>query len=182
MNFTTTIGSVVCLLYWACALGCATAKHHHEDDYCVLGAPHYAYGQVPDLEMSKEIARVSLIALIASPEKYDGKIVAVTGFVVAHFEGTAIYLHPDFAGMSMSKEAVWLGLVQTWGPDWMEKEAPKFDGEICLVIGTFHASNKGHMSASSGAIDDIVRIGTLPHAHIPALDCRRAKEQRGGSR
>jgi hypothetical protein len=42
-----------------------------------------------------EPLHVSLIQLIANPEKYDGKQVAVVGFLRLEFEGNALYL---FAG------------------------------------------------------------------------------------
>jgi hypothetical protein len=38
---------------------------------------------------------VSIVQLIATPEKYDGKVVQVMGFLRLEFEGNAIYLHED---------------------------------------------------------------------------------------
>ena len=50
---------------------------------------HYKKGVVAS---SSEYS-VSLIRLIANPEKYHGKKIQVTGYINLEFEGDAIYLH-----------------------------------------------------------------------------------------
>ena len=44
-----------------------------------------------------EPQRVSIVSLIASPDRYEGKAVVVTGFFRAAFEHSAIYLNEDEA-------------------------------------------------------------------------------------
>jgi hypothetical protein len=44
---------------------------------------------VPNAEL------VSLVRLMATPEKYDGKAVQVVGFLRLEFEGNGLYLHQE---------------------------------------------------------------------------------------
>jgi hypothetical protein len=43
----------------------------------------------------KNAEKISLIQLIANPEKYDGKVIEVKGFLSLEFEGNALYLQKD---------------------------------------------------------------------------------------
>jgi hypothetical protein len=43
----------------------------------------------------EEIHLVSIVQLIASPEKFEGQIVAVVGFLQLELEGSELYLHQD---------------------------------------------------------------------------------------
>lgn len=54
----------------------------------------------------EDVYTTSLIALIASPDRYDGKIVRVIGFPNIEFEGDALYLHKEDYNKSLTKNAV----------------------------------------------------------------------------
>src|SRR5688572_29982408 len=51
---------------------------------------------------------VSLIQLIANPTSFDGRRVAVTGYVVLEFEHTAVYLHETDATYGIARNGLWL--------------------------------------------------------------------------
>ncbi|HUY26789.1 MAG TPA: hypothetical protein VMV27_05170 [Candidatus Binataceae bacterium] len=49
---------------------------------------------VPDCSANEPLPVVPLIALIAQPQKYDGKRIVVTGFATMGFENTYLFLSP----------------------------------------------------------------------------------------
>ena len=55
-----------------------------------------------------EINNVSIVNLIATPEKYDGKLVRIFGFVKLEFEGTGIYLTEADLKNYLGKNGLWL--------------------------------------------------------------------------
>jgi len=108
---------------------------------------------------SKEIQYVSLVNLIATPEKYHGKCVGVIGIANFEFEGDALYLsQSDYK--FVTKNAVWLS------PDMAVLKvdestlAKEFNGLHVLVEGIYDMYDHGHMSLFSGAITNITRIMT----------------------
>jgi hypothetical protein len=86
---------------------------------------------------------VSIVQLIARPEKFHGRIIQVTGFCNFQFEGNAVYLHSEDYSNHNSKNGVWVNL-----PD----PPPKFSRGPCLIFGRFDASQHGHRGHYSGLI------------------------------
>jgi hypothetical protein len=105
---------------------------------------------------SAEIPEVSLIQLIASPERYDGKRIMVQGFALVEFEGNALYLHKEDKDFGLSKNAIWLEV-----PEEKEASWKLHSGSYVLVVGTFRAANRGHWDMFSGAIEGIIRFESL---------------------
>ena len=93
----------------------------------------------------------SLIHLIATPERYDGKRVMVTGYCNLEFEGNAIYLHADDYRYFHTKNGVWLNVSKKMMSD------PKLRQTHCLVRGVFRAKDHGHLGLFAGALSDIDR-------------------------
>lgn len=93
---------------------------------------------------------VSIVSLIAHPEKYDGNEIVVTGFLALDFEGSAIYLHQDDYAHSIFKNGLWYA-----GDAAMYK---RFARKYVNVQGTFDAKDLGHLGLWSGAIKDVKRI------------------------
>ena len=94
---------------------------------------------------------VSIIQLIATPEKYDGKLVRVVGVGNLEFEGNAIHL---------SKEDLSYG---THNPIWLDfrnnttipyEGAKQYNGKYVIVEGIFKNDYSGLFH---GAITDITR-------------------------
>jgi hypothetical protein len=56
----------------------------------------------------KQPESVSIIRLIATPEKYHGKFVRVEGYLHNQFENSAIYLSKDDADHLIGKNALWV--------------------------------------------------------------------------
>jgi len=58
--------------------------------------------------VDEEYLEVSLIKLIATPEKYNGKRIQVIGYLHLEFEGNAIYLHKEDEEAGLSKNGFWV--------------------------------------------------------------------------
>jgi hypothetical protein len=99
----------------------------------------------------QEILRVSILQLITTPEKYDGKLIEVTGFIKLEFEGTAIYLHQEDYKNHIYKNSIWLTMSKETLYS-LQKECSEKYGSVC---GTFKAEPKGHFGLFSGTITNI---------------------------
>lgn len=96
---------------------------------------------------------VTMIQLIATPEKYDGQLVRVIGVGNLEFEGNCI---------SLSKEDLKYGVGNSIWIELGEKaisyeEARKFNGEYVIIEGTFDKDDCGHMDMFCGSIKNISR-------------------------
>jgi len=100
---------------------------------------------------------VSIVQLIATPEKYDGKVVQVMGFLRLEFEGNAIYLHEDDYRHAILKN----GLMVVTNPK-IDMEADKLNLHYVLLEGTFHAHNHGNYGLNSGTITNITFANVSP--------------------
>ena len=100
--------------------------------------------------------RVSLVALIANPPAYDGRHVAVTGYLNLEFEGDALYLGKEAFDAFQTEDAIWL-------------DGPKFGGKgdrqarraltrhWVTAYGVFRADRKGmgHSYAGTLVVDSV---------------------------
>jgi len=97
---------------------------------------------------------ISLINLIATPERFDGKRVRLVGFLRIEFEGNALYLHEEDLRQGITDNAVWIDLPK--GTD-RKHYAPLSDHYV-LVEGRFEANLRGHLNLFSGTITDVTRL------------------------
>ena len=104
-----------------------------------------------------EIADVSLIRLLASPDRYEGKLVRVSGFVRLQFEGNAIYLHQEDFQHHLTSNGLWLGDVKCVG-----RGGKDVKSGYAIVEGKFTATSRGHMNLWSGELSDVQRCVELP--------------------
>jgi hypothetical protein len=98
---------------------------------------------------------VSMVALLANPEKFDGHFVRVDGFLRIEFEGHALYFHKEDYDRQLTKNSLWLGISKSG------EEYAEFNLHYVAVEGVFRANNYGHMNAFGGAIENIRRIKGL---------------------
>ena len=98
---------------------------------------------------------VSLVKLIANPEKYNGKRIQVIGYLHLEFEGNAIYLHEEDFKHSMSENSFWVNFSNNLTK---KQDINKFNDKYVIVIGTFKANEKGHLGMFGGTLDNIVRL------------------------
>lgn len=107
---------------------------------------------------------VSIVQLIANPERYDGQRVQVIGFLRLEFEGDGIYLNREDYEQGIPQNGV-----SVQRPNGITKEqtdAVNMHYVICL--GTFAAAPRGHFGLWSGTIKNIERLQVWPgHASDP---------------
>ncbi len=110
-----------------------------------------------DLNRNGEhLKSVSMIELIANPEKFDGMRVFVSGFVHFEFEGNALYFHKEDYQDGLRQNGITLGVT----PE-QEKQHAVCESKNCFVVGTFHAVAPGYSSLWSGHLTNITAIKTV---------------------
>lgn len=114
------------------------------------------YGKVQEYE---KIQHVSLINLIATPEKYHGKWIRVQGVANFEFEGNALFLHREDFKIG-TKNAVWLSPSTSALKVDEATLAKDFNGKYVVVEGIFDMNNHGHMDLFSGSINNVSRIAS----------------------
>ena len=104
--------------------------------------------------ISSDDFNVSIVRLIATPEKYHEKRIQVTGYMNLEFEGDAIYLHKEDYDKGLTKNGFWVTFSDTLD----KKEINKLNKSYVLIEGTFNATRHGHMGLFGGEIYEITRI------------------------
>lgn len=89
-----------------------------------------------------------LVALLANPERFDGKLVAVEGFLNLEYEGDAIYQsRSDFDSMLLGN-SIWVD-----GPKFEEPAARRaLSGHYVSLTGRFDADMHGHFGMFAGGL------------------------------
>ncbi len=101
----------------------------------------------------RAICDVSLVELIARPERYHRRRVRVQGYLALEFEGDAVYLHEEDRRRLLTKNGLWIDFPS------MQERAPQDLAEAYVIVeGTFDATNSGHLGLWSGAITRVTRI------------------------
>lgn len=97
---------------------------------------------------------VSIISLIANPEKYYDKRVRLKGYFINDFEGTAIYLGREDYDNGLYKNAIFLILDNS--------DYKYFHKEYITIDGIFIKEN-GHMGLFGGILKDIHILSSKYH-------------------
>ncbi len=110
------------------------------------------YSETPN-SANQYATDVTMIQLIANPEKYDGQLVRVIGVGNLEFEGNCI---------SLSKEDLKYGVGNSIWIELGEKaisyeEAQQYNGEYVIIEGIFDKDDCGHMNMFCGSIKNISR-------------------------
>jgi hypothetical protein len=100
---------------------------------------------------------VSMVQLLATPEKFHGKVVRVFGFLCLEFEGDALYLHREDNDQGLTRNGVWIHRTEA-----MDRDEKKLNKHYVLVEATFDGEQHGHMGAFGGALKDVTRIIPWP--------------------
>jgi hypothetical protein len=111
---------------------------------------------------AKEPTNVTLVQLIASPEKFDGKLIRVIGFLRLEFEGNVLYLHREDYENALLGDGIWVDVT----PE-MKKQAKTLNMNCVLLEGIFRSTDRGHMGMWSGTITKIRRAELWPFGQHP---------------
>lgn len=101
---------------------------------------------------------ISLISLIANPEKYHKKTVIVEGYFTMETEGQAIFISKNDYQTMMFKNAIYLYINYNSLKE-MNIEEP-YKGYV-KIEGVFNKDLKGSYSSYSGGLEKITNISRL---------------------
>lgn len=102
---------------------------------------------------------VSLIQLIATPERFDGKRVIVIGVYKLDFESFALYLNEADAKHFIQANSVALGVFKIGFNNTKSKdEWDKLNNSYVRVVGTFRHAPSGHMNLWASELTGISSI------------------------
>ena len=96
---------------------------------------------------AQTVPTVSLITVIANPDRYHNKVIVVGGFVRVQFEGNAVYTHKDDFTYSITKNGLWLNFGKAKAED-----VRSIHQKYTLLKGRFIADDFGHMRLYSGSL------------------------------
>jgi hypothetical protein len=94
---------------------------------------------------------VSIVELIAVPERFRDRWVRLMGFVVIEFEGDAVYLHAEDYEHVIVRNALWLDLRDA------RATKPGRPG-YAMVEGQFNPDVHGHLNLFAGGLSHVQRI------------------------
>jgi hypothetical protein len=127
---------------------------------CAQNAGYYPKGG-PDIQAQE----VSIVRLIATPERYDGKTIRLIGYLHLEFEGNAIYLHREDFDRGIFEDSVWINLPNDINPG--QRKAVNDHYVICTA--KFVAGRHGHMGMFAGELEDVTRLEVWPaYRGVPA--------------
>jgi hypothetical protein len=113
------------------------------------------YMGLPSGASAAEPINVSMIQLIADPQRFDGQNIRVIGFMRLEFEGNAVYLHREDYERAVLQNGVWIELT-----DPQIKTSAKLNNGYVIIEGTFSAKERGHLGIWSGSIQKVSRLGS----------------------
>jgi hypothetical protein len=124
----------------------------------LVGAVHAQMDrQVQYGEVTHTARTVSLVELLAGGNKFDGKVIRVTGVLRLEFEGNALYLSKEHYTHRIAENAVWISLdYSRLGTN--RAVLSKLNGRYVLIEGVFWRNNKGHKGMFSGAVQNVSRV------------------------
>ena len=110
------------------------------------------------------VASEGMVALLAMPEKYEGRTVRTLGFLCVEFEGDALYLHEEDYRYGLVKDSFALRLSES-----QRREFKKLSLRYVLIEGTVYANGLERTDMWSGAIGKITRLEAWPVDRGPSL-------------
>jgi transcriptional regulator with XRE-family HTH domain len=127
--------------------------------FIMIGAQHYEkalinFGYQEGTNPANQYAiDVSMVQLLATPEKYDGKLVRVIGVGNLELEGNYLSLNKEDHAYGAGN-SIWIEL----GDRAISyEEAKEYNGKYVIVEGFFNKDDRGHFDMFCGSIKDISR-------------------------
>jgi hypothetical protein len=111
-------------------------------------------GYSPNAGPDDAVEDVSIVQLIAQPEKFEGKRVRFIGFLRIEFEGNAIYLHREDFDHDITRNGVWVDIPT----DMTKQQQHEVNMRYVICVGVFTAKWHGHMGMFSGEIRNVRRV------------------------
>jgi hypothetical protein len=93
-----------------------------------------------------------MVQLIADPERFDGRLIHVIGFLRLEFEGNVLYLHREDYEQGILGDGIWVDVT----PE-IKQQSKTLNMNYVLMEGVFSSGDRGHMGLWSGTIEKIRR-------------------------
>jgi hypothetical protein len=106
---------------------------------------------------SKVAAPISMIQVLANPQAFDGKRIAVVGFLGLHKDGNILYLHREDEEMALYKN----GLNVDFDSPLTQDDVVRMNMHYVYLGGIFDAHHVGPLG-SSGTIKQAVNLVLWP--------------------
>jgi hypothetical protein len=103
---------------------------------------------------------VSLYQLVATPERFDGKLVRAIGYVHLDFESNGLYPHEQDYEHAIPRNGIWVEL-----GDCSNRDEHTLSDSYVLLEGRFSSQDQGHLGLWSGALLDVSRCDPWPPRH-----------------
>ena len=116
----------------------------------------------------EEYCMVSMVSLIANPDRYDKTKIIVTGYYKTEMEMSGLFLTEDHAQIEDYSNAIWvsynkdstLALAKTKDNTWKEWVSDLVDGSTARnnyvrIVGIFRAGPAGHFGVYQGEISEV---------------------------
>jgi hypothetical protein len=127
----------------------------------VACAREVSFGRV-----DQEAVEVSIVSLIATPDRFHGKVVRTEGAFRAEFEGNEICLHLEDLKTYNGKNCVWLHFDnKALGAE--HKELSSLNEKHVWIEGVFNKNHNGHRNCCSGSIESVWRVTATPFQTTP---------------
>jgi len=105
---------------------------------------------------------VSIVQLLASPDKYDGKRVAAFGFLTIGQENNNLYFGKTDYDNDLLVNSIWIGLSNE-----MLKRIGELNMKYVRIVGVFHLGHEGRKSLAVGGIGEISDCAILSDPDHP---------------
>jgi|SRR5208283_3950483 len=92
----------------------------------------------------------TLVQLIANPDKFDGKLIRVIGFLRLEFEGNVLYLHREDYENAILGDGIWVDVTPA-----IMKQSATLNMNYVLLEGVFSSGERGHRGMWRGTIKQI---------------------------
>lgn len=111
-----------------------------------------ALGAARQARHSKPV-EIGMVALLAAPQKYDGKVIRTWGFLNLRYEGDGLWLHREDLQAALWKDSFGLDLTQK-----QREQFKTLNHTYVVVEGTLHTKGSRGYGLDSGTISDITMV------------------------
>ena len=105
---------------------------------------------------------VGMVALLAAPERYEGKRILTHGFLSIHFENDALYLHEEDFRHALTKNSFALRLTEA-----QRKQFKPLSQKYVVIAGRMYSCGPERSDLWGGAIGDITDLDVWPFDEGP---------------
>ncbi len=113
---------------------------------------------VPAFGDSRVAAPISIIRVLANPQEFEGKRIAVVGFLVLHKDGNMLYLHREDEEMGLYKNGFTVDFDSPLTPD----DIARMNMHYVYLGGVYDTHYQGPGLGSSGTIKNAVNVVLWP--------------------